>query len=126
MGKHKNRMTTDVDVVIGKQIRTLRILNKMSQQDLGDKVGITFQQIQKYEKGTNRICASRLYEVSKIFNVPVSAFYVVDPRLDLADGKSSSCSKILKHWAKLKTQKGRDMATAVVRILATFDLEECM
>ncbi|CDO59848.1 Transcriptional regulator, Cro/CI family [Candidatus Phaeomarinobacter ectocarpi] len=47
----------------------------MSQEKLGEQLGLTFQQVQKYEKGTNRIGASRLYEVSRILNVPVQYFY---------------------------------------------------
>ena len=58
-----------------------RVLLGMSQERLGDRLGLTFQQVQKYEKGANRIGASRLWELSKILDVPIGFFYenAVDP-----------------------------------------------
>ena len=64
-----------VDVHVGGRVRLRRTLLGMSQEKLGAAVGLTFQQIQKYERGTNRISASRLYEFSKILYVPVSYFF---------------------------------------------------
>ncbi len=64
-----------VDVHIGSRVKLRRVLAGMSQEKLGDMLGLTFQQIQKYEKGTNRISASRLYRISEIFNVPVQFFF---------------------------------------------------
>ena len=62
-----------VDVHVGSRIRMRRQLIGMSQEKLGELLGITFQQVQKYEKGANRISASRLYFTAKIFGVPVSS-----------------------------------------------------
>ncbi|MGE0503726.1 MAG: helix-turn-helix domain-containing protein [Rhizobiaceae bacterium] len=64
-----------IDVHVGSRIRLRRNMMGMSQERLGDKLGITFQQIQKYEKGTNRIGASRLQAISSILEVPVSFFF---------------------------------------------------
>jgi transcriptional regulator with XRE-family HTH domain len=64
-----------VDVHVGARVRLRRTLLGMSQEKLGAAVGLTFQQIQKYERGANRIGASRLYEFSKILDVPVSYFF---------------------------------------------------
>jgi transcriptional regulator with XRE-family HTH domain len=64
-----------VDRFIGARVRMRRILVGMSQEKLGDALGITFQQIQKYEKGTNRISVSRLHQIAGILGVPVSTFY---------------------------------------------------
>lgn len=63
------------DIEIGKLVRTRRLDLKMSQTDLGEALGVTFQQIQKYEKGANRIGAGRLMEVAKALNVSVAYFY---------------------------------------------------
>jgi transcriptional regulator with XRE-family HTH domain len=63
------------DVEVGHRVRAMRLEKGMSQGKLGDQLGVTFQQIQKYEKGTNRIGAGRLQRISEIFNVPVSAFF---------------------------------------------------
>jgi transcriptional regulator with XRE-family HTH domain len=64
-----------VDVHVGGRVRMRRIEVEMSQQVLGGHIGLTFQQIQKYEKGTNRIGASRLQEIGKVLEVPASYFY---------------------------------------------------
>ncbi len=64
-----------VDVHVGSRVRLRRTLLGVSQEKLGDAVGLTFQQIQKYERGANRIGASRIYELSRILDVPVSFFF---------------------------------------------------
>jgi transcriptional regulator with XRE-family HTH domain len=64
-----------VDVHVGGRIRMRRMILNLSQSDLGKKSGITFQQIQKYEKGANRVSASRLQEFAKMLDVPVSFFF---------------------------------------------------
>jgi transcriptional regulator with XRE-family HTH domain len=64
-----------IDRHVGSRVRMQRILMKMSQEKLGDALGLTFQQVQKYEKGTNRIGASRLQQISKSLNVPPAFFF---------------------------------------------------
>jgi transcriptional regulator with XRE-family HTH domain len=64
-----------VDIHVGGRMRLRRTLLGYSQEKLGNAVGLTFQQIQKYERGANRIGAGRLYEFSQILDVPVSFFY---------------------------------------------------
>ena len=64
-----------IDVHVGARMRQRRTLLGMSQTKLGDAVGLTFQQIQKYERGSNRISSSRLYEFAKVLDVPVSYFF---------------------------------------------------
>ncbi|WP_375653593.1 helix-turn-helix domain-containing protein [Bartonella sp. OD88NMGDW] len=65
----------NIDLFVGKKIRFRRKMLKMSQKTLGQHLGVTFQQIQKYENGLNRVSAGRLKEISDILNVPVSFFY---------------------------------------------------
>ena len=64
-----------VDVHVGKRIRHRRWMNGTTQQQLAEAVGIKFQQIQKYETGMNRVSASRLWDISRVLNVPVSFFF---------------------------------------------------
>ncbi len=64
-----------VDTHVGKRLRLRRSMLGMSQDFLGKEIGVTFQQIQKYERGVNRIGSSRLYDFSKILNVPVEYFF---------------------------------------------------
>jgi transcriptional regulator with XRE-family HTH domain len=68
-------MSHTVDVHVGTRLRQRRTLLAMSQTKLGDAVGLTFQQIQKYERGSNRIGSSRLFEFAKVLDVPVSYFF---------------------------------------------------
>ncbi|MEM6310311.1 MAG: helix-turn-helix transcriptional regulator [Pseudomonadota bacterium] len=68
-------MSHPVDVHVGKKIKQMRALRRLSQTDVAQKLNLSFQQIQKYEIGSNRVAASRLYELSKIFGVPTSYFF---------------------------------------------------
>jgi transcriptional regulator with XRE-family HTH domain len=69
------RRPNPIDVHVGSRVRFRRMLLGMSQEKLGQKLGLTFQQVQKYEKGINRIGASRLFELSRVLGVPVQFFY---------------------------------------------------
>src|SRR5579871_2554953 len=68
-------MPHPIDVIVGKRIRLRRLQLSLSQTDLGQKLGVAFQQVQKYEKGTNRVSCSRLYEIAQILDVPVTYFF---------------------------------------------------
>jgi transcriptional regulator with XRE-family HTH domain len=70
-----------IDKHVGSRVRMRRMMLNMSQEKLGDALGLTFQQVQKYEKGTNRIGASRLQQISHILQVPVSFFFEGAPLL---------------------------------------------
>jgi len=64
-----------VDVHVGSRVRLRRTMLGMSQEKLGEAIGLTFQQVQKYERGANRVGASRLFELSRVLDVPVSFFF---------------------------------------------------
>lgn len=64
-----------VDRHVGTRVRMRRLLVGMSQEKMGELLGITFQQVQKYEKGSNRISASRLYQIARILGMPIQFFY---------------------------------------------------
>src|SRR5579863_3439216 len=69
------KQANPVDAQVGSRVRIRRMLIGMSQEKLGDLLGLTFQQVQKYEKGVNRIGAGRLYEIARILGVPIEFFY---------------------------------------------------
>jgi transcriptional regulator with XRE-family HTH domain len=71
-----------VDQHVGSRVRLRRMLLGMSQERLGESMGLTFQQVQKYEKGVNRIGASRLFQISKILDVPIQFFFEEAPHSD--------------------------------------------
>ncbi|MEL6839785.1 MAG: helix-turn-helix transcriptional regulator [Pseudomonadota bacterium] len=82
-------MKHPVDVHVGKRIRHRRWMSGTTQQQLAENVGIKFQQIQKYETGMNRVSASRLWDIAKVLNVPVSFFFEgldAQPATDQSDG----------------------------------------
>ena len=70
-----SRRVNPMDVHVGTRVRLRRMLIGMSQETLGDQLEVTFQQVQNYEKGANRIGASRLFAVSRVLDVPVQFFY---------------------------------------------------
>jgi transcriptional regulator with XRE-family HTH domain len=69
------KQANPIDAQVGNRVRLRRMLVGMSQEKLGDLLGLTFQQVQKYEKGINRIGAGRLFHVAKILSVPIDYFY---------------------------------------------------
>ncbi len=73
--KEKAEKPNPVDVHVGSRVRLRRTLLGMSQEKLGDAIGLTFQQVQKYERGANRVGASRLYDLARVLDVPVSYFF---------------------------------------------------
>lgn len=75
LGMHKRPSPDPIDAHVGSRVRICRAHRDLSQADLGEAIGLTFQQIQKYERGTNRISASRLYEIAQVLDVPVSFFF---------------------------------------------------
>lgn len=104
----------EVDRHVGGRVRLRRMLVGMSQEKLGDALGITFQQVQKYEKGTNRISASRLQQISRTLGVTIEYLYqgVSDhePETGLSDGKPVS------YDAGLLTAEGLRLLHAFQRI----------
>src|SRR5882672_4794998 len=71
----KKRRAGAEDLEIGRKIRALRLERGLSQSNLADGIGLTFQQVQKYEKGTNRVSAGRLQRIADILNIPVTFFF---------------------------------------------------
>src|SRR5215468_544737 len=71
----RKKAPSPIDKHVGSRVRMRRIMLAMSQEKLGAALGLTFQQVQKYEKGTNRIGASRLHQISRILQVPVAFFF---------------------------------------------------
>lgn len=82
-GRSRTGKPNPIDIHVGSRVRLRRTLLGLSQEKLADAIGLTFQQVQKYERGANRIGASRLFELSRVLDVPVS-FFFEDMAPDLA------------------------------------------
>jgi transcriptional regulator with XRE-family HTH domain len=99
---HPKRLTP-TDVHVGQSIRAHRLIARMSQAELADKIGVSFQQVQKYEKGVNRVGAGRLMQIAGVFGVPVNALF--EPHADISPGKAKPTSapvKLLADQSALK------------------------
>jgi len=75
LGRRKGDKPNPIDVHVGSRVRLRRNMLGLSQEKLGEAIGLTFQQVQKYERGANRIGASRLHDLSRVLDVPVSFFF---------------------------------------------------
>jgi transcriptional regulator with XRE-family HTH domain len=84
----KSKEPNPVDLHVGDRIRLRRMLMGMSQQELGKALGLSFQQMQKYERGVNRVAASRLHDLSRVLDVPLSFFFddIKPATVDTASG----------------------------------------
>ena len=105
-----------IDRHVGSRVRMRRMMLAMSQEKLGDALGLTFQQVQKYEKGTNRIGASRLQQISHILQVPVAFFFEGAPNLHgpVDGGKEAPSPAYVSDF--LATSEGLALTKAVMRI----------
>jgi transcriptional regulator with XRE-family HTH domain len=105
------------DIHVGKRVRMRRLMLKMSQTDLAKTAGITFQQIQKYEKGTNRISSSRLQQFANVLDVPISYFFEDQPppsKKSRGDDPESRQARMLSDF--MATKEGLALANAFQRI----------
>ncbi len=110
------KIPNPIDKHVGARVRMRRMLAGVSQEKLGEALGLTFQQVQKYEKGTNRISASRLQNIAKILGVPVSFFFEGAPlgeSLIGGMGEASSPSYVADF---LSTSEGVQLNKAFIRI----------
>lgn len=90
----KKRSPNAADGEVGESIRAHRLIAGMSQTDLANKLGVSFQQVQKYEKGVNRVGAGRLPQIAEIFNVPISALF--NDHADTSSGRGKASSAPVK------------------------------
>src|SRR6516164_11762641 len=90
------KVPNPVDKHVGSRVRMRRQMLAMSQTQLGDALGLTFQQVQKYEKGTNRMGASRLQQMSDILQVPVEFFFEGAPNASAPNGSNGSALSMVE------------------------------
>ncbi len=88
----KEGRPSPIDIHVGGRIRLRRTLLGLSQERLGDLLGLTFQQVQKYERGVNRVGASRLFDLSRVLDVPISFFFddMPEPLMTVYGGQSAN------------------------------------
>ena len=109
------------DIEVGRRVSWRRRALGMSQSDLGRGLGLTFQQVQKYERGANRISASKLFEMSKILDVSCAWLMGEDgapAASDLAEAVDSKSRKMMTVWSRLDAREQEAILEAAKRLVA--------
>src|SRR3954467_2175176 len=130
LDKHVRARRADLrDAEVGRRVRSRRLECRLSQTELAERIGVTFQQVQKYEKGVNRIGAGRLQRISEALEVPISFFFDATPhgasrgvisRPDSVFGfmQTSGSVRIVKAFHKIKSRKARELLVNMVEEFA--------
>jgi transcriptional regulator with XRE-family HTH domain len=112
----------DADRHVGTRIRERRLMLGLSQQQLAQMIGVTYQQAHKYERGLNRISAGRLYEISQVLNVPVSWFFeglmAQGGSIEITP-RQRMCLEMARNFAAIDNEKHQEALSQMVRALAT-------
>ena len=113
---------TEMDRHVGARIRERRIMLGLSQQQMADMIGVTYQQAHKYERGINRISAGRLYEIAQVLRVPIEYFFEdlisADTRGPL-DDRQRMCLELARNFAQIPNQRHQDALSQLARVLAS-------
>ena len=107
-----------VDVAVGKKLKELRTIRCMSQGDVASQLGLSFQQIQKYEIGSNRVAASRLYELSKLLGVCVADFFSELGQVASPHEKNNGDSLVLSAANEILKTKSPEERAAFEKMLS--------
>ena len=110
------RAADDVDAFVGSRVRIRRMTLGISQEHLGAALGLTFQQVQKYEKGQNRIGAGRLFRIAQILSVPVQYFYEGLPATIAEDEEGDVAERTASVQAFLASNEGHALSMAFLKI----------
>lgn len=122
-----------IDRFIGAKIQELRLAHGMSRQELGDKIEVTHQQLQKYEMGVNRVSAGRLALIAKYLGTSVATFYegleerlnAVEQEVDFSQSQRM-CIEVSRNFMRIKNQEHKDAINSLIRILAKSELAESL
>ena len=112
---------TETDRYVGGRIRERRIMLGLSQQQMADMIGVTYQQTHKYERGINRISAGRLYEIAQVLRVPLSYFFegLGDrPDVGTLTGRQRMCLELARNFAQINNARYQEVLSQLARTLA--------
>jgi len=114
-----------LDVEIGQRVRTFRLHKGLSQEKLADQLGITFQQVQKYEKGTNRIGAGRLQRIANVLEIPVADFFTSRRQGGVAPAEvfkllgTAAALRLVRAYARINDPRLQQAITRLVESIAS-------
>ncbi len=111
----------DTDRHAGTRIRERRIMLGLSQQQMADLIGVTYQQAHKYERGINRISAGRLYEIAQVLGVPVSYFFegLDSHRVPDLTARQRMCLELARNFSSITNEKHQEALSQLARALAS-------
>jgi transcriptional regulator with XRE-family HTH domain len=118
---HSSSQEVDVDSYVGGRIRERRVMLGLSQQQMANLIGVTYQQAHKYERGINRISAGRLFEIARVLRVPVSYFF------EGLDGSATEddlsvrqrmCLELARNFTQIPNERHREALSQLARVLA--------
>jgi transcriptional regulator with XRE-family HTH domain len=117
----KGRSTAAIDDYVGGRIRERRIMLGLTQQQLGAMIGITYQQVHKYEGGTNSISAGRLFEIARALSAPLTYFYEAIEEEGARQIVPRQCTllQIARNFAEIRNEKQQEVVSQLVRALAS-------
>ena len=120
-GRTTINRATETDRYVGGRIREHRIMLGLSQQQMADMIGVTYQQTHKYERGINRISAGRLYEIAQVLRVPLRYFFegLGDrPEGGALTGRQRMCHELARNFAQITNERHQEALSQLARTLA--------
>jgi transcriptional regulator with XRE-family HTH domain len=116
----RGRSSGEIDNHVGARIRERRVMLGLTQQQLAEMIGVTYQQAHKYERGVNRVSAGRLYEIAHMLNTPIAYFYE-----GIGDGKPLTVPthqrmllEIARNFTEIQNEKHQEAVSQLARVLA--------
>ena len=112
---------SEIDRYVGARIRERRVMLGLSQQQMADLIGVTYQQAHKYERGINRISAGRLYEISQVLGVPVSYFFdgLEENNAYELSSRQRMCLELSRNFASISNERHQEALSSLARALVS-------
>ncbi|PDT03879.1 helix-turn-helix domain-containing protein [Rhizobium chutanense] len=117
-------MPDPVDIIVGRNVRQFRALRRVSQLELGEALGLTFQQIQKYEKGANRVSASKLHQIAVFLDVEISALFEGVSQFGSRVELSPDAYALALTYDKLNSSAGKEAVKTILTLMVGEAAEE--
>lgn len=110
-----------IDKHVGQRIRDRRVMLGLSQQQMAEMIGVTYQQAHKYERGINRISAGRLFEIARALTVPITFFYegLDGAEDDPMSNRQRMCLELARNFSSISNEKHQEALSQLARVLAS-------
>ena len=117
----RGRSTAAIDDHVGARIRERRIMLGLTQQQLAEMIGVTYQQAHKYERGINRVSAGRLYEMAQVLSVPVGYFFegLQGEAARAVSPRERMCLELARNFAQIPNERHQEALSQLARVQAT-------